>query len=102
MVTYKFGLQALDFQMAPPFITRSDVTPKKAGVHKLALLDRAHVFRHAMRDGGIDGVFRDITLDAEIVVAGRVVGERAALAFDLVGRLPGERLSAKARCSELR
>ncbi len=42
-----------------------------------------------MRDGRVDGVLGDVALDAEIVVARRILRQRAALQFHLVRALPG-------------
>ena len=42
-----------------------------------------------VRHGGTDGVLGDVALDASVVVAGRVPGERAALHLHLVRALPG-------------
>ena len=78
--------------------------PPQHQVGPLADLDAADVVRDAVRDGRVDGVFGDIALDAEVVVAGVVCDRRtltpalslrgrgskpAALALHLVRRLPG-------------
>ena len=72
----------------------SGFTPKKAGDHstrsaRLPGFDRADMGGNAMRDGGIDRVFRDIALDAEIVVVARLLRQAAALHLHLVRGLPG-------------
>ncbi len=45
--------------------------------------------RDAVRDGGVDGVFGDIALDPDIVVAAAVLRQRTALHLHLVCSLPG-------------
>ena len=42
-----------------------------------------------MRDRRVDRVLRDVAADAEVVAAGRLAGQGAALALHLVRRLPG-------------
>mmetsp|Transcript_16672 Transcript_16672/g.67230 ORF Transcript_16672/g.67230 Transcript_16672/m.67230 type:complete len:869 (-) Transcript_16672:47-2653(-) len=67
--------------------------PPEHEIGEFADLDRADDVRHAVRDGGVDGVLGDVPLDALVVVrvGGVVAGEEAALPLHLVGRLPGPR-----------
>src|SRR5690606_12405431 len=53
-----------------------------------AHLDRTDVPAHAMGDGRVDGVFGDVSLHPEIVVAALVLGQGPALLLHLVRRLP--------------
>src|SRR5437667_6030666 len=78
----------------PPLMTQSGFTPKKAGVHStrsasLPFSTEPMCLETPWGDGGVDGVFGDIALGARVVVASRFAGQGAALAFHLVGRLPG-------------
>jgi hypothetical protein len=69
--------------MLPPLRTSAGLTPKKAGFHTTR---SAHLptssepidVRDAVRNGGVDGVFGDVALDAEVVVAAAVFGQRAS------------------------
>ena len=47
------------------------------------------MFANPMSNRRIDGVFRDVTLDAEIIVVDGILFQLAALKFHLVGGLPG-------------
>ena len=58
-------------------------------VGELAGLHRADVLRHAVRDGRVDRVLRDVALGAGIVVVAGIADEPAALPLHLVGGLPG-------------
>src|SRR5258707_14277554 len=58
-------------------------------ISQLALLDRADVFRHAMGDRRIDGIFGDIALRPGVIVVALVLRQPAALLFHFVGGLPG-------------
>ena len=52
-------------------------------IGELALLDRADQLRDAVRDRGVDGVFGDVALDAEIVVVALVLRSRPRCFFIL-------------------
>src|SRR5690606_18865717 len=43
----------------------------------------------AVGNGGVDGVFGHVALDARVVAPGAVAGQAAALQLHLVRRLPG-------------
>ena len=59
-------------------------------IGELADFHRANMRVHAVRDGGVDGVFGDVALDPEVIRPGAdILGERAALGLHLVGGLPG-------------
>ena len=60
-------------------------------ISEFADFDRADEMAHAVRERGIDGVFRDISFDTQVVVAAFFFGQAAALFFHLVGGLPGAR-----------
>ncbi len=47
--------------------------------------------RDAVSDRGVNGVLGDVPAYPEIIVAGRILGKRAALHLHLVRRLPGAR-----------
>ena len=51
-------------------------------------LDRPNVISHAVRERGVDGIFRDVALDAEIVVVTCLFPQPAPLFPHLVRRLP--------------
>ncbi|MND08383.1 hypothetical protein D3C83_309570 [compost metagenome] len=58
------------------------------------------MLRHAVRDRGIDGVFRDIALGADVVVVARLFLQAPALLLHLVGGLPrpNDDLAETAHC----
>ena len=58
-------------------------------IGELALLDRADVLRHAVRDRRVDGVFGDVALDAGVVIVALFLAQPPALLLHLVGGLPG-------------
>src|SRR3990167_3225351 len=73
-----------------PYIGRSS-TGWGVGVDEvgeLADLDRAHLVRETVRDGGVDRVFGDVPFDARVVVARRLPRQAAALELHLVRGLP--------------
>ena len=58
-------------------------------VGELARFHRTDNMRNAVRNRGVDGVFRNVAFDARIVVRGGIAIELAALLFHFVCRLPG-------------
>ena len=68
-----------------------DAEKRRLPQHQIGHLadgDRADVVRDAVRDRRIDRVLGDVASNPEVVVAGGVSGQRAALPLHLVGRLP--------------
>ena len=78
----------------PPLRTRNGLDAEirrlvEHEVGQLAPLDAADVLGDAVGDRRVDRVLGDIALDALVVVARAVAGQRAELHLHLVGGLPG-------------
>ena len=91
----RWGRPSAPRRSTPPLMTQVGLHAEERRrpqheVGELALLDRADVLRHAVGDGGIDGVFGDVALDADIVVVAACRrGRRPRWRLHLVGGLPG-------------
>src|SRR5580700_1670086 len=60
-----------------------------AEIRDLSDFNRSDISRNALRDGGVDGVLRDIAPCPKIIVVAVLLRKPPELLFHFVGRLPG-------------